>query len=145
MIKKILLSPWLAAITLAVLLVVRAVDPSFVESIRLRYFDTLIVSREPTVNNIYTVNIDEATLNKYGQWPFPRDRYAEIIDNLYARNAGLVVWNVLMPEADRQGGDAALADTLNDYPVILMNMPSQADKNIPRKPGSAVKIGRAHV
>ena len=136
--KKILLSPWTALVTLALIVAVTVQGPTFVESVRLRYFDTLITREAPTENNIYTVNIDEASIDKYGQWPFKRTVYADIITELYKRGAGLVVWDVLMPEADRQGGDAALADTLNDYPVILMNMPSQANKNIPRKPGSAV-------
>ena len=136
--KKALISPWTALITLALIVSVVTQGPEFAESVRLRYFDQLIKHSAPTENNIYTVNIDEATINKYGQWPFKRSVYANLIADIYSRNAGLVVWNVLMPEADRQGGDAALADTLHDYPVILMNMPAQADKNIPRKPGSAV-------
>jgi hypothetical protein len=58
--KKILLSPWLALLTLALVIGVRVADPAFVESVRLRYFDTLITSKAPTQNNVYTVNIDEA-------------------------------------------------------------------------------------
>ena len=137
--KKILLSPWLALITLGFILYIRMLDPTFVESMRLRYFDTLIAGKTPTENNIYTVNIDEATLDKYGQFPFKRDIYAKIIDDLYQRNAGLVVFNILMPEADRQGGDAKLAETLNKYGnVVLSNAPSEVTKNNPKAPGSAV-------
>jgi len=138
MLKKILTSPWTALLTLALILSIRIADPVFVESVRLKYFDTLITSKAPTQNNIYTVNIDEDTMNKYGQWPFKRDIYAAMIQDLYARNAGLVVWNVLMPEADRQGGDAALAATLKQHSVILANIPAQKTKNTPRVPGSAV-------
>lgn len=138
MLKKILLSPWTALATLALIVGIRVADPQFVESVRLRYFDTLIVNKAPTANNIYTVNIDEATLDKFGQWPFKRDVYADLISDLYSHNAGLVVWTVMMPEADRQGGDAYLAEALVDFPVILSNVPSQTTKNIPRKPGSAV-------
>jgi len=137
--KKILLSPWLALITLGFILYIRMLDPTFVESMRLRYFDTLIAGKTPTENNIYTVNIDEATLDKYGQFPFKRDIYAKIIDDLYQRNAGLVVFNILMPEADRQGGDAKLAEILNKYGnVVLSNAPSEVTKNNPKAPGSAV-------
>jgi adenylate cyclase len=117
---------------------IRIADPAFVESVRLRYFDTLITAKEPTANNIVTVNIDEATLDKYGQWPFKRDTYAAIIEDLYQRGAGLVVLNVLMPEKDRLGGDAALAATMRKHPVILANVPGNANKNTPRNPGSAV-------
>jgi len=136
--KKILLSPWTALLTLALVLGIRITDPSFVESVRLRYFDTLITAKAPTPNNIYTVNIDEATLDKYGQWPLPRAEYANIIRDLYKRGAGLVVFDILMPEKDRSGGDSTLGQTLSQYPVVLANTPSQKTKNTPRPPGSAV-------
>jgi adenylate cyclase len=138
MLKKLLLSPWTALLTLALILSIRIADPVFVESIRLRYFDTLITSKAPTENNIYTVNIDEASLDKYGQWPLPRVNYAEIIEDLYHRNAGLVVLNILMAERDRTGGDRDLAAALKNYPVVLGSIPSNKTKNTPRVPGSAV-------
>jgi len=138
MLKKILLSPWTALLTLALVVGIRIADPSFVESVRLRYFDTLITAKAPTENNIYTVNIDEAALDKYGQWPLPRAEYAKIIKDLYDRGAGLVVLNVLMAEPDRTGGDAVLGSALKNYPVVLGSVPSAKTKNTPRVPGSAV-------
>ena len=127
--KKILLSPWLAIATLALLLLVRIADPSFIESVRLRYFDTLITSQQAKDVPVYTVNIDEATLDKLGQFPFPRDMYADIIKELYKREAGLVVFNVLMPEKDRFGKDAVLGETLKKYPVVLPTLGSEKQKN----------------
>ena len=129
MMKKILLSPWLAIATLALLLLVRIADPSFIESVRLRYFDTLITSQQAKDVPVYTVNIDEATLDKLGQFPFPRDMYADIIKELYKREAGLVVFNVLMPEKDRFGKDAVLGETLKKYPVVLPTLGSEKQKN----------------
>jgi adenylate cyclase len=142
--KKILLSPWTALITLVLILGIRVADPTFIESVRLRYFDTLITSKAPTENNIYTVNIDEPTLDKYGQWPLPRTEYAKIIRDLYQRGAGLVVLNVLMSEKDRTGGDSTLGQTLEKHPVVLANVPSTVNKNTPRVPGSAV-LGPEHL
>jgi adenylate cyclase len=138
MMKKILLSPWTALLTLALVVGIRVADPTFVESVRLRYFDTLITAKEPTFNNIVTVNIDEDSLNKYGQWPLPRAEYAKIVRDLYQRGAGLVVLNVLMPEPDRTGGDRALGQALKEFPVVLSSTPAQKTKNDPRVPGSAV-------
>ena len=138
MLKKLLTSPWTALLTLALIISIRIADPVFVESVRLRYFDTLITSKAATDNNIYTVNIDEAALDKYGQWPLPRAKYANIIRDLYSKNAGLVVLNVLMPETDRTGGDSALGQTLKGYPVVMGSVPSDRTKNTPRNPGSAV-------
>ena len=136
--KKILTSPWTALLTLALILSIRIADPSFVESVRLRYFDTLITGKSVTDNNIYTVNIDESSLNKYGQWPLPRTEYAKIIKDLYDRGAGLVVLNILMAESDRTGGDAVLAAVLKQYPVVLGSVPSEQTKNKPRVSGSAI-------
>jgi adenylate cyclase len=138
MLKKILLSPWTALLTLVLVLGIRVADPTFVESVRLRYFDTLITAKEPTFNNIVTVNIDEPTLDKYGQWPLPRAEYAKIIKDLYDRGAGLIVLNVLMAEPDRTGGDAVLGSALKNYPIVLGSVPSNKTKNTPRVPGSAV-------
>jgi adenylate cyclase len=138
MIKKILLNPWTALLTLIVILSVRISDPEFVESVRLRYFDTLISAKPITNNPIYTINIDENSLDKYGQWPFKRDIYSQIVEDLYKHNAGLVVLNILMPETDRQGGDKILAETLKNNQIILPSIPADFTKNTPRITGAAV-------
>lgn len=138
MLKKILTSPWTALLTLALIISIRIADPVFVESVRLRYFDTLITAKTPSDNNIYTVDIDETALDKYGQWPLPRAEYVKIVKDLYDRGAGLVVLNVLMAEHDRTGGDAVLANALKQYPVVLGSVPSDRTKNTPRVSGTAI-------
>jgi adenylate cyclase len=138
MMKKLLLSPWTALLTLVLIVGIRIADPTFVESVRLRYFDTLIVNKAPTDNNIVTVNIDEASLDKLGQWPIPRAKYADIVRDLYQRNAGLVVLNVLMPEVDRTGGDSRLAQAMQQYPVILSSVGADKNKNTAQKFGLVV-------
>jgi adenylate cyclase len=144
--SKIILSPWLSLLTLTLILCIRIADPSFIESIRLRYFDTLISSK-PTVasDNTVIVNIDDATLEKYGQWPFPRDIYSGIIDELYKKNAGLVVFNVFMPDADRFGQDSEFASVLSTYPVVLPQAATNdnvSSDTVPFRPGVSV-IGNA--
>ena len=117
--KKLLLNPWTALVTLALVVGVRFADLSFVESVRLRYFDQLIVGQPSTDIPVHTVNIDEASLDKYGQFPFPRGDYARIIHELYDRDAGLVVFNILMPEKDRFKQDTVLASIMKDFPTVL--------------------------
>ena len=123
--KKILLNPWTALLTLAIILLIKMLNPTFVESVKLRYFDTLITSQPDKSAPVNVVNIDEASLDKYGQFPFPRDIYAQIIQDIYKRNAGLVVFNVLMPEKDRFNKDNVLAKTLEQYPVVLPALGSE--------------------
>lgn len=138
MLKKILTSPWTALITLCVIVGLRVADPTFVESVRLRYFDTLVTSRAPEVIGVSVVNIDEKALEKYGQFPFSRDVYGAIIRDLYRRNAGLVVFNVLTPDRDRMGRDESYIQTLRQFPTVLPNVGSTTTRNTPRAPGSAV-------
>ena len=117
---KKLLTPWLALITLTLLLGVRVADPSFVESVRLRYFDQLITSKESTVSEqIHVVNIDDAYIQQKGQFPFPRGQYAELVNLLYSSGAGLVVFNIYLPERDRFGQDSKLVDLMKEVPLIL--------------------------
>ena len=135
---KRLLSPWWALLTLAALTYMFAVPSNFIQSIKLNYFDQLIVNQEPIENSVYVAEIDEATLEKYGQYPFPRNIYADIIKDIYARGAGLVVWNIMMPEPDRFGGDIALGETLYEYPVIVASRPSNKSVNEAVNPGAAI-------
>jgi adenylate cyclase len=138
MLKKTLLSPWTALITLVLIIGIRAADPTFVESVRLRYFDTLVTSKPAEVTGVHVVNIDEKALEKYGQFPFVRNVYADIIQDLYRRNAGLVVFNVLTPDRDRMGRDADYVATLKKYPTVLPSIGSTSTRNQPRNPGTAV-------
>lgn len=116
--KKLLLSPWLSLITLFLVIGLRVVDPTFVESIRLRYFDTLL-TQDIQQSDTQIVNIDDATLKQKGQFPFPRKEYATLIRDLYSRGAGLVVLGIFMPEYDRFNTDDALTQVLQEYPVVL--------------------------
>ena len=125
-------------LVLGILAWIMYVNPVFLESIKLRYFDSLIVNQEPVENNIYTVNIDEPSLEAYGQWPWPRGDYGSLIEEIYARGAGLVVFNVLMSETDRQGEDDILALTMNNYPVIVTMLGAEENKNEPINPGATI-------
>jgi adenylate cyclase len=140
MLKRIFTSPWTALLTLILILCIRIADPAFVESVRLRYFDTLVTSKPVEVTGVHVVNIDEKTLERYGQFPFARNVYASIIRDLYARNAGLVVFNILTPDTDRMGRDSAYISTLKTYPTVLPSIGSTQTRNQPRTPGS-VTIG----
>jgi adenylate cyclase len=128
--KKVLLSPWLALITFAVLLVVKLSDPYMVESARLKFYDYLMLGSPTQSEQIVTVNIGEKAIEKYGQWPFPREVHAEIIGDIYGRGAALVGSTILMPERDRMGTDRVLADTLNQYPVVLSQTVSDSCKGV---------------
>lgn len=136
--KKILLSPLWSILVLLLVAFAQYSSPQFLESIKLRYFDQLIVSQDAVYNNIYTVNIDEAAIEAKGQWPWPRGENARLIEDLYDRGAGLVVFNILMSEVDRFGEDHILEEVLYDYPVVLNILGSDRTVNEPVNPGAAI-------
>ena len=135
---KRLLSPWWALLTLGILVYAFANPSNFLQSIKLNYFDQLIINQEPTQNNIFVAEIDDASLEKYGQYPFPRNIYSDIIKDLYNKGAGLVVWNIMMPEPDRFGGDVELSETFLELPVLLASRPDNKTVNDPINPGAAI-------
>jgi len=131
--KKVLLSPWMALITFAVLLAVK--------STRLKFYDYLMLGSPTQSEQIVTVNIGEKAIEKYGQWPFPREVHAKIISDIYDRGAALVGSTILMSESDRMGTDRVLADTLSQYPVVLSQTVSDSCSRVSatiRKTGVAV-------
>ncbi|MGE3968518.1 MAG: CHASE2 domain-containing protein [Dongiaceae bacterium] len=63
------------------------------------------------------VDIDEPSLKALGQWPWPRERLAELVDRLTAQGAAAVVLDILLSEPDRTG-PARLAELWSDRPDI---------------------------
>ena len=118
-IRDIALSPWLAIVTFMVLLSIKVADPFLVESARLKFYDYLMLDKPVKSGDIVLANIGEKTLEKYGQYPFPRDIQGKILDDLFQHNAGLVGTTILFPDKDRFGHDAALQQSLSSRPVVL--------------------------
>jgi adenylate cyclase len=50
---------------------------------------------------VHVIDIDEAALDLYGQWPWPRSYMAEMTDRLFDHGAAAVGYDVLFPEPDR--------------------------------------------
>ncbi len=102
------------------LLGVRIYDPQLLEEFRLSIFDQYIQSL-PTEqsNDIVLINIGEKSLETYGQYPWPRQNYAQMISDLRNANAGMIGFTIMFPEADRFGGDEVFASWIKDNGIIL--------------------------
>jgi adenylate cyclase len=56
-------------------------------------------------DRIVIVDIDEKSMGEIGQWPWPRNRLAELVDDLFARQkAALVGFDVVFAEPDESSG-----------------------------------------
>ncbi|MEM1287072.1 MAG: adenylate/guanylate cyclase domain-containing protein [Pseudomonadota bacterium] len=104
-----------AFVGIAVLLgaiLVRSLDPAPLVIARDRVFDLYQRIDPPQISAdlpIRIVDIDEAALAAYGQWPWPRTLLAELVDKLRASGAAVVAFDMLFAEPDRASPDAVIA------------------------------------
>ena len=78
-------------------------------------FDNLVydqlsgVGRPAPPPEILIVKIDEDSLAAYGQWPWSRQRHAELFDQLAVGNPKAIGFDILLSEPGKQDEDAKLA------------------------------------
>ncbi|APO69227.1 adenylate cyclase family 3 protein [Rhizobium gallicum] len=126
----------------AVLTLLRASDPQLLRSIRDVTFDEYqrVSPRSFEELPVRVIDIDEASLREFGQWPWPRDRLALLVDRLSEMGAAAIAFDILFAEPDRLSprtvvgnvpgidpsllsqlpdNDEIFADTIADKPVVL--------------------------
>ena len=139
---KKLLTHWTTAfITLFVLTYIGLQDPWVKEVLRLKSFDYLLANEEKSPSkDITIITIDEEAIEKYGQWPWPRDVLADLIVNLRQAETGIIVMPILFTEPDRFGGDWEFCNVLEYGTVIAQVGTTQKRTSNPVSRGVA-KIG----
>ena len=127
---RILTSVWMCFIVLGISLFIRIIDPKPVEQIRLMAFDYAISTLEKSHSEqIALINIGEKSLEKYGQWPWPRQYYAQMISDLRDAGAGVIGFTVMYPEPDRFGGDEVFVSWVKDNGIVLAQTPSSKGRS----------------
>ena len=93
-----------------------------------------LVQREPS-GSIVVVEIDSASLRAAGQWPWPRERFADAIRNLSVSGATLIGFDVDFGERSNAADDAALRAAIEADPgaIVLPTFvqPQSAEENVP--------------
>ena len=109
-----------ALVILAALILLRIADPWPIETLRLKFFDSLFArdDRVPS-ETIAIYTLDEDALADKGQWPWPRSYLADLNNELLNKGAAAIVYTALFPEEDRFGGDAAFAQSMAGLPTFL--------------------------
>ncbi|MGO1079996.1 CHASE2 domain-containing protein [Inquilinus sp. CA228] len=101
-------------LVLAALVALRLADPAPMAALRLQGFDLLqrLAPRayDPAVP-VRVVAIDDESLRRLGQWPWPRDRLARLVDRLALAGAAAVVRVLGLAEPDR-GAPARIGELL---------------------------------
>jgi adenylate cyclase len=153
----------LALIAGAVL--VRAADPFFVHALRLIAFDSyqqLAPQAYDPRLPVRIVDIDEPSLAKLGQWPWPRTRLRDLLVELNRKGAAVVGFDILFAEPDRTSveeiskllpgakaallaensgeptNDEAFATALKEAPSVLALSLGGQNRPAPAKAGFAI-------
>lgn len=127
---KYLTSIWTVAAVIALGLFIRIADIKPIEQIRLIGFDAKIQSIPKTKSeDIVLLDISEETLGEWGQYPLPRQYYAQIISDLINVNAGIKAFTIMFPEPDRLGGDPAFESWIKGSGVVLSQKADARGRN----------------
>ncbi|MFQ5971744.1 MAG: CHASE2 domain-containing protein [Alphaproteobacteria bacterium] len=94
---------FLGGLLLLGLLAIRVWDPGPVELARVRVFDLYqrLDPREAPTEAVVVVDVDDASLAAYGQWPWPRTLIARLVANLFQAGAVAIGFDMIFAEPDR--------------------------------------------
>src|SRR5437660_12688755 len=90
----------LCVVLLFALLFLRVTNPGPLEELRLRAFDIfqVIKPRIATERPVVIVDIDEDSLRKLGQFPWPRTRVADMVTRLTQLGAAAIAFDIVFAE-----------------------------------------------
>jgi adenylate cyclase len=102
------------------LFVVSLFNPTLTDFLSNRVYDTILSAGrgEPSPVPVI-VDIDEKSLQQYGQWPWPRYRIAILIEKLRGLGAQSIGLDMMFAEDDRTSIDVIRKELLRDFGVDL--------------------------
>ena len=134
MFKKISYTLGLIIFAIFAFLIVKSTNLSaFIDTVENRTFDlrqSILISNgsKQASKDIVIVAIDDATyeyiLDNYGEWPLPRDTYANIINYLEKQNPHSIVFDLMFVKSLKSANqaDEALVNTFKKYNNIFTSM-----------------------
>ena len=84
-------------------LALRNIDPAVLVEFRVKVFDFYqqLKPREFQPTGVKIIDIDEESLSKLGQWPWPRLLLAELVERLADAGAAVIAFDMVFAEPDR--------------------------------------------
>ena len=121
---------WALAV-LAAAISLRIWDPLPVQIVRYKQFDVFQTVRpsKPPAFKVTIVDIDEESLAKIGQWPWPRTVVADLILKLRAAGAVVIGFDVVFPEPDRTSPTLFLKTMRGLDPAVVKALQSLPDND----------------
>ena len=124
---------WIYSLLILTCLVsLRISDPWIVEALRLKAMDSYQRNQKTEISSgTVVLNIDEKALDKYGQWPWPRDVLAKQIDLVRDAGAAVIVLPILFSESDRFNKDRELVSAIEKGGVVVAQSAATNGKGVP--------------
>ncbi len=97
------------------------IKPNLLQPVDFINYDLLLKNfpNNQASSRLVIVDLDEKSLNRYGQWPWPRYRVAELLDKIAARKPAVIGLDVLFAEPDRTSAGRLLKDLGDAYRLNL--------------------------
>ncbi|MDU8943261.1 CHASE2 domain-containing protein [Ovoidimarina sediminis] len=112
---------WIIGVSVtALMLMLYALAPRSLEQISGAVLDTYqrAAPRIPNPDTpVHVIDIDEASLDELGQWPWPRTYLAELTHRLFDMGAAAIGYDILFAEPDRTSPEAVLTN-LSRFEVL---------------------------
>ena len=107
-------------ITLAML----APDPGFLPVLRLASFDLyqLWFPRERRSKDVVIVEVDDKSLQRVSQWPWPRDILARLVERIAARRPAAIAIDIIFAEPDRTSPENIARELRGRDPVLAAHL-----------------------
>lgn len=105
-------------------LAIKLAEPAPLQRLQFILFDTFnkLHPRQFDPNTpVRIIDLDEASLEKIGQWPWPRDVLAQLLINAFENGAAVVGFDVVFAEPDGKSLDVALATAPQEVKDALAN------------------------
>lgn len=95
--------------------------PTLLQPLDFINFDLLLRNspRNYPSSSLVIVDLDEKSLNRHGQWPWPRYRVAELLAKINAQQPAVISLDVLFAEPDRTSAGRLLRDLRESYRLDL--------------------------
>ena len=126
----------LALITLLAIPLALQVTP--LEILKLKVFDTFVEKHKPSEYFII-LNITDSDVRAEGGYPFPRQRLAEINDEIMAKGALGVGFVISFIDKDRFGGDSLFLNSIQQHSTVVATF--ETDNGLYPKPTGTVLLG----
>jgi adenylate cyclase len=121
---------WFPFVAIMLSLVLRVWDPVVLQAFRNDIFDSYqrILPRQYTPVPVLVVDIDDASIEQLGQWPWPRFVFADMVDRLTELGAASISFDVMFSEPDRTSPAQVSklwpkSETMEDAAEVIRGLP----------------------